>query len=329
MSSEVAAIHGKPLPSPAEAAALLKEIGQAVERVVRGKRPVIDQLLAGIVAGGHVLLEDVPGVGKTTLAEALSRVLGLTFHRIQVTSDLLPSDVLGVTTFDAAKNAFEFRPGPIFANLVLADEVNRTTPRTQSALLEAMAEAQVSMDGRTHALPKPFIVIATQNPREHAGTYPLPESQLDRFLLRLEVGYPDPAVEREILLGGGGEAHLKSIRAVTDSVGVARLQDARAQVSIEPSLADYVLRIIEATRTSALIGLGVSTRGALAFARAAQGRALLHGRGYTVPDDFKAMAVPVLAHRIVPAGHEAEEMDRREAVRLVRDLVERIPTPVP
>lgn len=329
MKSDVVTLRPEAPPTPEKIRERMGLVADAVERVVRGKRPVIEQMLAGVLAQGHLLLEDVPGVGKTTLAQALARALGLSFSRVQVTSDLLPSDILGVTTFDQAKGAFEFRPGPIFAHVVLADEVNRTTPRTQSALLEAMSEAQVSLDGRTHPLPHPFLLLATQNPREHAGTYPLPESQLDRFLLRLEVGYPAKDVEREILVSGGGDEPLKSIRAVTDAAEVARMQAARALVRVEASVADYAMRIVEATRESPLVGLGVSTRGALAFLRAAQGRALLDGRGFVLPDDLKAVAVPCLSHRIVPAGREAEEMDRREAARLVRDLLERVAVPQP
>ena len=327
MSTDVVTLRKEPPPSAQRVGERMGAVGEAVASVVRGKREVIDQLLAGLLAEGHLLLEDVPGVGKTTLAQALARALGLSFSRIQVTSDLLPSDILGVTTWDPAKNAFEFHPGPIFAHLVLADEVNRTTPRTQSALLEAMSEAQVSLDGHTHPLPRPFCLVATQNPREHAGTYPLPESQLDRFLLRLEVGYPAGDVEREILLAGGGDGPLAELAPVLDPTELARMQAVRASVKVETSIADYAMRLVEATRESPLVGLGVSTRGALAFVRAAQGRALVDGRSFVLPDDLKAMAIPCLSHRIVPAGREAEEMDRREAARIVRDLVERVAAP--
>lgn len=312
---------------PSEAGRRIREVAAAVETVVRGKGEVVAQMLAAVLARGHVLLEDVPGVGKTTLAQATSKALGLGFQRIQVTSDLLPSDILGVTTFDAAKGSFEFRPGPIFSSVVLADEVNRTTPRTQSALLEAMSEAQVSLDGTTHRLPAPFVVLATQNPREHAGTYPLPESQLDRFLMRLTVGYPSKAVEREILLAGGGETPLAELPPVTSPEEIVRMQAAVTQVHVAPEVADYAMRIVEATRESPLVGLGVSTRGALAFLRAAQARALLDGRGFVAPYDVKSIAVPCLAHRIVPAGRDAEEMDRREAARILSDLLERVAVP--
>jgi MoxR-like ATPase len=311
----------------AQVGSRVRVIADAVEKVVQGKRDVVEQMLAGILAKGHLLIEDVPGVGKTTLAQALARALGLTFSRIQVTSDLLPSDVLGVTVFDQSEGRFHFRKGPIFANVVLADEVNRTTPRTQSALLEAMSEAQVSLDGTTHRLPQPFLVLATQNPREHAGTYPLPESQLDRFLMRVSVGYPSQQVERQILLNGGGNEHLGSLAPVSTIEEVIRMQAAVPLVHVEDVVADYAMRLVEATRTSALVSLGISTRGALALLRAAQGHALLEGRDFVTPDDLKAVAVPCLAHRIVPNGREAEEMDRREAVRIIRDILERTALP--
>jgi MoxR-like ATPase len=330
MSSDVVTLRkdGPPAPlAPARVGERLRQVGDAIERVVRGKREVVELLLAGVIARGHVLIEDVPGVGKTTLAQAAARALGLSFSRIQVTSDLLPSDILGISVFNQTQQRFEFRPGPIFANLVLADEVNRTTPRTQSALLEAMSEAQVSLDGTTHRLPAPFVVLATQNPREHAGTYPLPESQLDRFLMRLTVGYPSKAVEREILLAGGGETPLAELPPVTSPEEIVRMQAAVTQVHVAPEVADYAMRIVEATRESPLVGLGVSTRGALAFLRAAQARALLDGRGFVAPYDVKSIAVPCLAHRIVPAGRDAEEMDRREAARILSDLLERVAVP--
>lgn len=299
----------------------------AVDSVVQGKRGVIEEVLAGVLARGHVLIEDVPGVGKTTLAQALAKALGLSFSRIQVTSDLLPSDVLGVTVFDQTDGRFHFRKGPIFAHVVLADEVNRTTPRTQSALLEAMSESQVSLDGTTHKLPNPFIVLATQNPREHSGTYPLPESQLDRFLMRVSVGYPSGEVERRILLGGGGAERLDTLSAVTTPEEVVAMQAAVPNVHVDEAVADYAMRLVEATRTTALVTLGVSTRGALAFLRAAQSHALLAGRDFVTPDDLKAVAQPCLAHRIVPTGHEAEEMDRREAARIIADILDRTAIP--
>jgi MoxR-like ATPase len=331
MSSDVVTLRkdlpgGSALPA-AQVGERARAVGDAVERVVQGKRPLIDMMLAGVLAKGHLLIEDVPGVGKTTVAQALARGLGLTFSRIQVTSDLLPSDILGVNVFDQAQGKFYFRQGPIFANVVLADEVNRTTPRTQSALLEAMSESQVSLDGTTHRLPQPFLVLATQNPREHAGTYPLPESQLDRFLMRLSVGYPSKDVERQILLNGGGAGRLDSMAAVVSPDEVIRMQAAVPLVHVDASIADYAMRLIEATRESPLIALGVSTRGALAFLAAAQAHALLDSRDFVLPDDVKAVAIPCLAHRIVPAGREAEEMDRREAARVIQDLLDRVALP--
>lgn len=336
MGSEVVGLHERnPEIVPARVQALppkevgegLKRLGNAVELAVKGKRSQIEQMLCGVIAGGHILIEDVPGTGKTTIAHALAKALGLSFSRIQVTSDLLPSDILGVNIFDQKSGTFEFRKGAIFANLVLADEVNRTTPRTQSALLEAMAEGQITIDGITHQLPQPFIVLATQNPREHAGTYPLPESQLDRFLMRLEMGYPQLEVERDILLSRGASDPVSAIQATSSALELLGMQAATPKVHVETSVADYIMRLVEASRKSPLLSLGVSTRGALALLRAAQARALLDGRGFLLPDDVKHMAVPCLAHRIVPAGRDAEEMDRREAARFVQELVERTPLP--
>jgi MoxR-like ATPase len=273
-----------------------------------------------------LLLEDVPGVGKTTLAQALARSLDLTFARVQFTSDLLPGDITGVSVFDQRSGSFAFKPGPLFANLVLADEINRTTPRTQSCLLEAMAEGQISIDGVARTLPSPFLVLATQNPHEHAGTYPLPESQLDRFLLRLSVGYPEKDVERELLLGGGTSEALASLLPVATAGDVERLQAAVPGVLVADEIADYVLAIVAATRASRLFSLGASPRGAIALLRVAQARALLRGRGYVEPDDVKELCVPCLAHRVTLAG-AASGADRGMAERAVRDLVEQVPVP--
>lgn len=326
MSSDVVNLR-KTSTSAEEVGRRMRAVGDAVETVVRGKRALVDLMLGAVLARGHVLVEDVPGVGKTTLAQALAKVLGLSFSRIQVTSDLLPSDILGVNVFDQASGRFDFRPGPIFAQLVLADEVNRTTPRTQSALLEAMSEAQVSLDGVTRPLPEPFLVIATQNPREHAGTYPLPESQLDRFLMRLSVGYPAGDVEREILLTGGGNGTLGDLEPVLDGEELRQLQDATQGCRVDVAIADYAMRLVEATRKSPLVQLGVSTRGALALLAAAKGAAMLDGRAFVIPDDLKAVAVPCLAHRVVPTGRDADEMDRSEAARIITDIVARTATP--
>jgi MoxR-like ATPase len=320
-----------PLPplSPAEAARLAKALHANVGRALRGKDEVVELSLAALASSGHLLLEDVPGVGKTTLAQALARSLDLSFSRIQFTNDLLPGDVMGVSVFDQRAGQFIFKPGPLFAHLVLADEINRTTPRTQSCLLEAMAEGQVSVDGAARALPSPFLVLATQNPHEHAGTYPLPESQLDRFLLRLSVGYPPANVERELILGGGTREELHELQPVASAVEVRRLQAGVEQVSVAPEIADYVLALVAATRSSQLLSLGVSPRGALSLLRVAQARALLRGRGYVEPDDVKELCVPCLAHRVVLAGRTAAagEIEREAAERVIRDLAEQVPAP--
>ena len=315
--------------SSAEAAKLAKALHANVSRALRGKQEVIELSLAALAASGHLLLEDVPGVGKTTLAQALARSLDLSFARIQFTNDLLPGDITGVSVFDQRTGQFVFKPGPLFAHLVLADEINRTTPRTQSCLLEAMAEGQVSIDGAARALPAPFLVLATQNPHEHAGTYPLPESQLDRFLLRLSVGYPSADVERELLMGGGTHDELHHPQPVASAHDVRRLQSAVDDVRVAPEIADYVLALVAATRSSALLSLGVSPRGALSLLRVAQARALLRGRGYVEPDDVKELCVPCLAHRVVLAGRTtaAGEVERQAAERVIRDLAEQVPAP--
>jgi MoxR-like ATPase len=315
--------------SPPEAAKLAKALHANVARALRGKDEVIELSLAALAASGHLLLEDVPGVGKTTLAQALARSLDLSFARIQFTNDLLPGDITGVSVFDQRAGQFVFKPGPLFAHLVLADEINRTTPRTQSCLLEAMAEGQVSVDGAARALPAPFLVLATQNPHEHAGTYPLPESQLDRFLLRLSVGYPSAEIERELLLGGGTQEELHELQPVASALEVRRLQAAVEDVRVAPEIADYVLALVAATRSSALLSLGVSPRGALSLLRVAQARALLRGRGYVEPDDVKELCVPCLAHRVVLAGRTAAagEIEREAAERVIRDLAEQVPAP--
>ncbi|HWE25160.1 MAG TPA: MoxR family ATPase [Myxococcales bacterium] len=314
---------------PAEAAKLAKALQSNVGRALRGKEEVIELSLAALAASGHLLLEDVPGVGKTTLAQALARSLDLSFARIQFTNDLLPGDIMGVSVFDQRSGQFVFKPGPLFAHLVLADEINRTTPRTQSCLLEAMAEGQVSVDGAARALPSPFLVLATQNPHEHAGTYPLPESQLDRFLLRLSVGYPSPDIERELILGGGTQDELHELQPVASALEVRRLQAAAIEVRVAPEIADYVLALVAATRSSPLLSLGVSPRGALSLLRVAQARALLRGRGYVEPDDVKELCVPCLAHRVVLAGRTAAagEVEREAAERIIRDLAEQVPAP--
>jgi MoxR-like ATPase len=276
----------------------LRELESNLGQVIRGKAEVVRLSLVGLLADGHLLIEDVPGVGKTTLAQALARSVQCSFHRLQFTSDMLPSDVLGVTIYNAHSQSFEFKRGPIFTHFLLADEINRTTPKTQSALLEAMNERQVTIDGHSHTLPRPFMVVATQNPVEHHGTYPLPESQLDRFLLRLRMGYPDRASEREILRHSEGPGRSAAPSTVTAG-DVLQLQAQAQQVKVDDALVDYMMAIVEKTREHESLSLGVSPRGAQALYRGTQALALAEGREYAIPDDVKRLAVPVFAHRVV------------------------------
>jgi MoxR-like ATPase len=311
-----------------DAAAALRAITQTVERAVRGKSEVVRLALTTLVARGHLLIEDVPGVGKTTLARALARAVGGEFRRIQFTSDLLPSDIVGVSIFDQDERRFRFRPGPVFANVLLADEINRTTPRTQSSLLEAMAEGQVSVDGQTHLLERPFMVIATQNPLEHFGTYPLPESQMDRFLMRVRMGYPGREDERQLLRSRGGEDPVASLEPAVSPQVVRQLHELVDEIKVDDSLTDYTLTVVDETRKARELALGVSTRGVLAWYRAAQAAALVAGRRHVIPDDFKTTGVPVLAHRItLAAPPEALGRQREESERVVRELLERVPVP--
>ncbi|MBZ5576342.1 MAG: MoxR family ATPase [Acidobacteriia bacterium] len=276
----------------------LAELETALGSVLRGKPEVVRLSLVCLLGRGHLLIEDVPGVGKTTLAQALARAVSCRFHRLQFTSDMLPSDVLGVTIYNAHSEAFEFKPGPIFSNFLLADEINRTTPKTQSALLEAMNESQVTIDGKSHSLPRPFMVIATQNPVEHHGTYPLPESQLDRFLMRLRIGYPDAASERLIVRQLDRALPEVAASALT-AEDVLHLQDAVHSVKVEESLVEYMLAIVEKTRNHEALALGVSPRGSQALFRTVQALALVEGRDYALPDDVKRLVVPIFAHRVV------------------------------
>ena len=266
---------------------------------MRGKSQVVEHVLTALLARGHVLLEDVPGTGKTTLASAVASALGCSFARIQFTADLLPSDILGVSVFEQDSSAFRFHPGPVFANVVLADEINRTPPKTQSSLLEAMNEGQVSVEGAIRPLPTPFFVIATQNPLEHYGTFPLPESQIDRFLMRLAMGYPDADSERALLRAAGSARPVAP--TVLDAASVLDLQERAMATSLHPDLEDYVLGIVRATREHPELLLGASPRASQALVRAARARAFLHGRDHVTPDDVQAVAEPVLAHRLVPA----------------------------
>ncbi|HEY8715501.1 MAG TPA: MoxR family ATPase [Candidatus Acidoferrum sp.] len=317
---------------PTATSQIVAQLQRSIARAIYGKEEAIQLALITLLARGHLLIEDVPGVGKTTLAQAIAKSFHCTFQRIQFTSDLLPSDVLGVSVYNPEAREFEFRSGPLFANVVLADEINRTTPRTQSALLEAMNEAQVSIDGKTMALPQPFLVIATQNPVEHHGTYPLPESQLDRFLMRIKMGYPSIETEREILrkrVGIRGENPLDALEPVADVSEVMAMQDAVAEIKVESSLHDYALDIVNRTRNSEQLALGVSPRGTLMLQRAAQARAFLDGRDFCLPDDFKQLAVPVFSHRVVASSRHASLQKKSETTESVlREIVDSVPVPL-
>ena len=310
--------------SPPVSLAKLAEIEGALGEAIRGKPEVVRLSLTCLLARGHLLIEDVPGVGKTTLAQALARSVDSSFHRIQFTSDMLPSDVVGVTIYNAHTEEFEFKRGPVFTHFLLADEINRATPKTQSALLEAMNELQVTIDGRSHSLEQPFMVVATQNPVEHHGTYPLPESQLDRFLMRIRIGYPEAGAEREIVRRGGASS-AESMRSVLSGDDLVTLQDAVARVTVDDALVDYMLAVVERTRTHESLAMGVSPRGAQALYRATQALAAVEGRDYATPDDVKRLALPVFAHRVVvnsrvalaPRSAEAAERVLTEILTLV------------
>ncbi len=319
--------HAATLPNhaPAPHADRLHRLQDNVAAVLLGKPEGIQLALVCLLAEGHLLIEDVPGIGKTLLAKALARSLGCSFHRIQFTPDLLPSDLLGTSVYHQASAQFVFQPGPLFAQVVLADEINRATPRTQSALLEAMSDRQVSLDGQTRPLGPPFFVLATQNPYEFEGTYPLPESQLDRFLIRLRLGYPDRAAERLILLGHRDGEPVDRLTPVLSGDEVVALQHAVRQVRVEDALSDYLLDIVEATREHAEVQLGASTRAALSLYRASQALALVEGRSYAVPDDVKRLARPVLAHRLLLRRGRAGAVDA--AGGLVEDIVRQTPVP--
>jgi MoxR-like ATPase len=307
----------------------LVELRRSIERVVKGKEDVIQLALTTLFARGHLLIEDVPGVGKTTLAQALARSFQCSFQRIQFTSDMLPSDVIGVSVYNPAGHEFEFKPGPIFANIVVADEINRTTPKTQSALLEAMNESQVTVDNHTHPLPKPFLVLATQNPIEHHGTYPLPESQLDRFLMRIRMGYPARASEKEIVRNNTGLSGADQIEPVMDAASVISTQETVSQVKVDDSLLDYVLEIVDRTRQTEQLSLGVSPRGAVMLRRAAQARAYLEGRDYCLPDDFKRLILPVFAHRVVVSSrYVSTQRKSQQTEDILREIVDTTRVPL-
>jgi len=312
------------------AVAKLAQLKASVGRVIRGKPEVIEWIIAALLARGHVLIEDVPGVGKTTLAQALARSLNLAFSRIQFTSDTLPSDVIGVSLWRAERGEFEFLPGPIFTNILLADEINRATPKTQAALLEAMNERTVTVEKTRYRLREPFMVLATQNPVEYLGTYPLPESQLDRFLLRLSLGYPAHEEEMELLRLGGVEDELEALAPVLSEGEMVELQGRARAVRVAPQLLEYLLELVQRTRKHPSLALGVSTRGALALQRACQALAMVEGREYVIPDDVARMAVPVLAHRMLLAGGElGEGWSRSESEReIVREIVGATPVPL-
>ncbi len=312
-----------------EASPLLLKLRSAVEQALEGKPEAVELALIALLARGHVLIEDVPGVGKTTLARALAKAVGGELRRVQFTSDLLPSDVLGVSVFDQRLGQFVFRQGPVFANVLLADEINRASPRTQSALLEAMNEGQVSIEGMATPLPEPFFVLATQNPQDFAGTFPLPESQLDRFMVRIRIGYPPPQVETRLLLQGGEPDRARNVPQVIDPAQLVALQREVDRVELDSSLATYLQAVLAATRSSPTLSLGASPRAGMNLARAARGRAVLYGRSYCIADDIHDLAVAVLAHRVRLSAHAEGYMPSRdECEAAVRDLVARVPVPL-
>jgi MoxR-like ATPase len=305
------------------------QLENALRKVIRGKDDILRLAVVSLIARGHLLIEGVPGVGKTTLGQALARALDCTFQRVQFTSDMLPSDVLGISIYSAVEQQFEFKRGPVFTNVLLADEINRTTPKTQSALLEAMNESQVTVDAHSYPLPQPFLVIATQNPVEHHGTYPLPESQLDRFLMRVRMGYPDSNAEREILRSEAGTTKLETMQPVLSGTDVLEMQHAVTQVRVDESLVSYALSIVKQTRESEQFSLGVSPRGSQMLYRAAQAMAFLEGRSFCTPEDFKPLVVPIFAHRVVVNGLYSSTLKKSEQAELViQEIVDSTPVPV-
>jgi MoxR-like ATPase len=317
-------------PQPVHAPRSLERIAalqENVERVIRGKSEVVQFCIAALLAKGHILLEDVPGVGKTTLAHALARSVSLEFQRIQFTSDLLPADIVGVTIYNQDLQEFEFVSGPVFTNVLLADEINRATPKSQSALLEAMSEGTITIEKRHMVLPDPFLVIATQNPIEHVGTYPLPESQLDRFLMKLTIGYPNANDEKKLLRSGGAHDALEHLAPVLDAGQVRELQARVAGVHVSEPLVEYLMAIVQTTRTHADVALGVSTRGALTYFRACQALAMVMGRDFVVPEDVKRLAGPVLSHRIVMKDRRLSRGDVTAEARFIARVVNEIAVP--
>ena len=313
-----------PMPATDVAERCARIVGN-VSRVIQGKDDVVELVLLAVLASGHVLVEDIPGVGKTSMAKALAASIDGSFGRIQFTPDLLPSDVVGVSVYDRRDATFDFRPGPIFANIVLADEINRASPKTQAALLESMAEGQVTVSGATYALEPPFLVLATQNPAEHEGAYPLPDSQLDRFLLRVSVGYPDATAEVAVLADDGGQETLPALRPVVAASEVVAMADATRAVHVAPALRQYLVEVATATRAHPRLALGMSPRATLSLQRTAQARAIADGRDFVVPDDIKALAAPTVAHRLMLAPEAALAGTSRTQV--VADVLDRVPVP--
>jgi MoxR-like ATPase len=298
----------------------VETISNEVSRVLLGKEEQIHLALACLLADGHLLIEDLPGMGKTTLAQALARVFGLSYQRVQFTSDLLPADILGVSVFDAQNASFSFHPGPIFTQLLLADEINRTTPKTQSALLEAMEERQVTIEGETRKLPQPFFVIATQNPQSQMGTYPLPESQLDRFLMRISLGYPHAEAEKQLFLGGDPRQHLEQLRVCMPPEKLLAAREQINKVKTSDSLIDYLQRLIHTTRTDADFSYGLSPRGAMALLRAAKAWAFMQGRAYVIPEDIQKLLPVVVTHRIAPGSSCRDQAEHPLIVKLLTQV---------
>lgn len=298
-----------------------------VEKVIRGKSEVVELCVAALLAKGHILLEDVPGVGKTTLAHALARSVSLSFQRIQFTTDLLPADIVGVTIYNQDHQEFEFVSGPIFTNVLLADEINRATPKSQSALLEAMSEGMISVEKRRLPLPDPFLVIATQNPVEHVGTFPLPESQLDRFLMKLTIGYPNAVDEKKLLRAGGAQVALEHLEPVLDETEIRDLQQQVSHIHVNESLIEYLMTIVQTSRTHAEVALGVSTRGALTYFKACQALAMVNGRDFVVPEDVKRLAIPVLSHRIMMKDRRMLRNDFSPEAKFIQKIVSEIAVP--
>ncbi|HEY1463968.1 MAG TPA: MoxR family ATPase [Terriglobales bacterium] len=313
----------------AVAASRATQLEAALRKVIRGNDHVVRLAIVSVLARGHLLIEGVPGVGKTTLGQAIARAIDCTFQRIQFTSDMLPSDIVGISIYSAMEQQFEFKRGPVFTNVLLADEINRTTPKTQSALLEAMSEGKVTVDVHSYSLPQPFLVIATQNPIEHHGTYPLPESQLDRFLMRLHMGYPDTEAERKILHSEAGTTQLESLRPVLHGEDILDMQQAVTRVRVDESLVDYVLAIVRKTRESEHLSLGVSPRGSQMLYRAAQAMAFVDGRSFCVPEDFKPLVVPIFAHRVAAhAKYSSGNKKSSQAEQILQEIVESVAVPV-